>query len=75
MIRDGIKALAKHGVCSKQGWPCVVSKFNVKPGASRYREALEHQITSYFRISTVEEIRTCLAEGFPFVFGVTIYES
>lgn len=75
MLRDGIKSLVKQGACSEKSWPYVVSKFKAKPGASCYKEALEHQITSYFRISTVDEMRTCLAEGFPFVFGFTVYES
>ncbi len=75
MIRDGIKTLAKQGVCSEKKWPYVESKFAVKPGAVCYREALKHQITSYHRILTLDEMRACLAEGFPFVFGFTVYES
>jgi C1A family cysteine protease len=31
MIRDGIKTLAKQGVCSEKKWPYVVSKFRLKP--------------------------------------------
>ncbi|MBA4392635.1 MAG: peptidase [Desulfobacca sp.] len=75
MIRDGIKTLAKQGACSEQSWPYEVSKFKAKPTVRCYKEALEHQITSYFRINTVDEMRTCLAAGFPFVFGFTVYES
>jgi C1A family cysteine protease len=75
MLRDGIKTLAKQGVCSEKKWPYVVSKFAAKPTAACYKEALQHQITSYNRIVTVDEMRTCLAEGFPFVFGFTVYES
>jgi C1A family cysteine protease len=75
MLRDGIKTLAKQGACSEKSWPYVVSKFKAKPKAGCYKEAQEHQITSYFRINTVDEMRTCLAEGFPFVFGFTVYES
>jgi C1A family cysteine protease len=47
----------------------------VKPGPACYKEALDHQITSYRRILTLDEMRRCLAEGFPFVFGFTVYES
>jgi C1A family cysteine protease len=75
MIRDGIKTLAKQGVCSEKIWPYVEPKFKVKPGPSCYKEALHHQITSYHRILTLDEMRACLAEGFPFVFGFTVYES
>jgi C1A family cysteine protease len=75
MIRDGIKTLAKQGVCSEKNWPYEVSKFKIKPGKDCYQEALEHQITSYHRIITLDEMRACLAEGFPFVFGFAVYES
>ncbi|MDD5168492.1 MAG: C1 family peptidase [Syntrophales bacterium] len=75
MIRDGIKTLAKQGACSEMNWPYVESKFKAKPVAKCYKDALNHQITSYHRILTLDEMRSCLAEGFPFVFGFTVYES
>jgi len=75
MIRDGIKTLAKQGVCSEKTWPYIESKVKVKPTATCYKEALQHQIVSYHRILTLNEMRACLAEGFPFVFGFAVYES
>jgi len=75
MIRDGIKTLAKQGACSEKKWPYVAAKFTVKPSAACYKEALQHQITSYHRIITVDEMRACLVEGYPFVFGFSVYES
>lgn len=75
MIRDGIKALVKQGVCSEKKWPYVVSKFTNKPSSACYKEASDHQVTAYARIQTLDEMRGCLAEGYPFVFGFTVYES
>ncbi len=75
MIRDGIKTLVKQGVCPEADWPYVITKFAVKPPASCYQEALNHQITSYHRIVSLQQMRMCLAEGYPFVFGFTVYES
>ena len=74
-IRDGIKSLKNLGVCSELSWPYIISKFSVKPGAVCYKEALKRQITSYLRILTLDDMRACLADGFPFVFGFTVYES
>ena len=74
-LRDGIKTLAKQGVCSERTWPYRISRFSVKPLAACYKEAAQHQITSYQRLRTVDEMRACLAGGFPFVFGFTVYES
>jgi C1A family cysteine protease len=74
MLRDGIKTLVKQGACSEQDWPYIISRFTKKPGATCYRQALEHQVTSYQRIQTLAEMRTCLADGFPFVFGFSVYD-
>lgn len=74
MIRDGIKTLKKQGVCSEKKWPYLISRFAVKPSPACFKEALDHQITSYHRLLTVNDMRACLAEGFPFVFGFTVYE-
>ena len=75
MIRDGIKTLAKQGVCSEKKWPYIISKFRLKPTPVCYKDAANHKITSYRRIITLDEMRACLADGFPFVFGFTVYES
>jgi len=75
MIRDGIKTLVKQGVCSEKKWPYVISQFTKKPSPTCYKEALAHQVLSYARIQTLDEMRGCLAEGYPFVFGFSVYES
>jgi len=75
MLRDGIKTLVKQGVCSERKWPYVISKFAVRPSRGCYKEAADHQVTAYARLETVDEMRACLADGYPFVFGFTVYES
>ena len=74
-LRDGIKTLVKQGVCTEKRWPYTISKFTVKPATGCYHEALNHQVLSYLRILTLNEMKACLAEGYPFVFGFTVYES
>ena len=75
MLRDGIKTLAKQGVCSETNWPYNIANFTKKPPQGCYQEAKQYQILSYARINTVDEMRATLAEGFPFVFGFAVYES
>jgi C1A family cysteine protease len=72
-IRDGIKTLVKQGVCSEKNWPYIEAKWAAKPTPVCYRQALQHQITSYSRLHTVDEMRACLGEGYPFVFGFAVY--
>jgi C1A family cysteine protease len=74
-LRDGIKSLAKQGVCPEEEWPYRITAFRRKPTLACYADAKKHEITSYHRINTTDEMRTCLAEGFPFVFGFTVYSS
>ncbi len=75
MLRDGIKTLVRQGVCLEKRWPYRIPRFAEKPPASCYKEALDRQVLSYQRILTLTEMKACLAEGFPFVFGFAVYES
>ncbi len=76
MIRDGIKSVAQLGVCTETAWPYVISKFTRKPTKPCFKSALRHQALSYQRlIPHLTELQGCLASGFPFVFGFSVYES
>ena len=74
-LRDGIKSLKNDGACEEYLWPYIVRKFDDKPPVKCYQAAKEHRIESYHRIGSLREMLTCLAEGYPFVFGFTVYES
>lgn len=74
MIRDGVKSLVKLGVCSEGKWPYKIAKFTQKPSSACYKQAADNQITSYHRIISLQQMRRCLAEGYPFVFGFSVYE-
>jgi len=76
MLRDGIKTLAKQGVCAEESWPYLPDRYADKPPASAYREGLRHQSLSYQRLTQDgTQMKGCLASGFPFVFGFSVYES
>ena len=75
-IRDGIKSVVNQGACSEKTWPYQITNFTVKPPAPAYTEALKYQVTSYSRLTqTLTQLKGCLASGYPFVFGFTVYES
>jgi C1A family cysteine protease len=75
MIRDGIKTLAAQGVCPEKNWPYVPSAFTKKPPSTCYTAAKKHTISTYHRLSSLADMRACLAERYPFVFGFSVYES
>jgi len=74
-LRDGIKTLAKTGACAETLWPYAIAKFAARPAARCFADARKHRIVSYHRITGLSEMTACLAEGFPFVFGISVYES
>jgi C1A family cysteine protease len=76
MIRDGIKSVNKQGVCAEKMLPYDINRFADKPSDACYAEALNHQVLSYHRVPrNLSQMKSCLAEGYPFVFGFTVYES
>jgi C1A family cysteine protease len=80
-IRDGIKSVVKQGVPPESDWP-YSQNLNVviqKPGAQAYTDALQHTVIAYHRISAktpaafLTLMKSCLADGYPFCFGFTVY--
>jgi C1A family cysteine protease len=74
-IRDGIKTLAKWGCCRELTWMYDDANTFIKPNPTAYNEAIMHRIENYFRMSSIEEMKKCLADGYPFVFGMEVFES
>src|SRR6185503_16845050 len=76
MLRDGIKSVARHGAPHESIWPYVIARFRRTPAAAVYADAALHQALVYQRVEQTEpELRGCLASGYPFVFGFSVYES
>ncbi len=75
-IRDGIKSINEVGVCSEDVWPYDITKFTVCPSESCYTDAKNHQSVEYKRVEqTLDQLKQCLVEGYPFVFGFEVYSS
>ncbi len=73
-IRDGIKAVSKQGVCSETVWSYDVARFAEKPPVAAYQEALGQRALQYQTVlRRITQMKGCLAAGFPFVFGFTVY--
>jgi C1A family cysteine protease len=75
-IRDGIKSVVKQGVCPESLWKYNIPKFTIKPPATAYKAALKEQAMVYNRLNVeISSLKNCLAQGFPFVFGMSVYSS
>lgn len=76
MLRDGIKSVASDGACPEPEWPYDIARFTRKPTARCYKDAKLDRAISYQRmLQDLNQMKGCLASGFPFIFGFTVYES
>jgi C1A family cysteine protease len=77
MIRDGIKSVGQLGAPPEQpDWPYVIQKFRQKPPKKAYTDASKYQAILYQRLTQqIDQLKGCLAAGYPFVFGISVYES
>lgn len=82
--RTMLKALHQYGFCSETLWPYdpvyaegqhQQTAFKTPP-QSAYTAALPNAINNYAAVAqNLDIIRGCIASGFPFLFGFTVYES
>jgi len=73
-IRDSVKVLNQTGAAAESYWPYVVAKFTKKPPPRANASAAKHKISKYMRVAP-SDYRSCLAAGFPFIIGFSVYES
>ena len=75
-IRDGIKSINVDGVCPETIWLYDITKFAVEPPKEAYEIAQHHKCVQYKRVpQSLIQMKQCLIEGFPIVFGMMVYES
>jgi len=88
-IRDGVKSINKLGVCPETEWTYddtpADPNTNLWPPHAKpaqcptkqcYTDALEHQALTYMRVNRdLAQFKGCLAAGYPFIFGFTVYSA
>jgi C1A family cysteine protease len=75
-IRDGIKSVATIGAPPETDWPYDITKFSTQPPPNAYADAKQDLVSAYARVAQIlPQMQGCLAAGFPFVLGFTVYES
>ncbi len=76
VIQDVLVTLNRDGICSEKTWPYIESQFKQKPSQQSYEEALKNRISKYERIPLdLASWKSVLAEGYPIIFGVSVYSS
>jgi hypothetical protein len=71
-----IEAIEEQGTCLESIWPYDISQVNVRPSDEAYQQAKPHKITEALQVNIqLNEMKSCLAQGFPFAFGLKLFSS
>jgi C1A family cysteine protease len=75
-LRDGMYSIHNWGVCDEVLWPYRIPHVTKKPFETCYAAASMHKEISYYSPDqNIQQLKGCLAEGHPFVFGFSIFDS
>lgn len=76
-IRSAIMSLRRWGICQEKIWPYDQGQvFNI-PSRSAYSQGSKHKVFAGYRLDHTSELqlKLCLAKGYPFIFGISLYET
>lgn len=75
-LRSCIKVLKKYGACSEETWPFDLDYVYTSPEEEAYHEASSFLVEDAYRVEVdLDQMRSCLAEGYPFTFGLELFAS
>lgn len=76
-IRDGMATLKNIGVCTEAMWPYQQGLLYQTPPPAAFQDAANRKAPNFFRLdnTNLESLKACLANGYPFVLGFTVYSS
>lgn len=73
-IRETLRSMIRLGVCTENYWPYDIRTFDRLPSQGLYTNALNYQTLKYYRCTTIEHVKQCLAWGYPVMFGFPCYD-
>ena len=75
-ITSAIESLQEAGTCPESIWPYFVKRMNNCPSNEAYQAAQYNKINDALQLNIdLYEMKSCLAQGYPFVFGLVLYKS
>ena len=76
-ITYGLKCLAQRGVCTEEEYPYdnAIYRYKEMPTGRLLLSGLKHKIDTYWELDTQNDMLTCLADGYAFICGVSVYDS
>lgn len=75
-IKDGVHIVETMGICEDKLWPYDITQFNVKPSDACYSDQKLHKAIKAERVQqTNKDLKQCLVDGYPIIFGFTVYDN
>ena len=75
-ITSAIESLEESGTCLESIWPYNIKRMNKCPSDEAYSAAESNTINDALQLEIeLHQMKSCLAQGFPFVFGLELYKS
>lgn len=75
-IQAAIQGLKEYGACSEETYPFDTDRVNEVPYQEAYDEATQFLVEDMALVPTdLNAWKSCLAEGYPIIFGISLYQS
>ncbi|CAF1173762.1 unnamed protein product [Adineta ricciae] len=75
-MTNAIEALEELGTCLESIWPYDIARVNERPNDTAFEKGSKHRIHQALHVKIdLNEMKSCLAQGFPFAFGLRLYTS
>jgi C1A family cysteine protease len=75
-LRDICQSIKDYHTCDETLWPYDTSKYMVSPPANAVLNANLHTKLKFCAVKQdLNSMKNCLANGFPFIIGIQIYQS
>ena len=73
--RTACKVMQTYGLCLEGSDVYDPDRFRIPPTDAQLAEALNYKSGAYHRLTTVDDMKHCIASDYPFLVGFTVYES
>jgi hypothetical protein len=75
-MRSGLKAVSQQGACTLDVWPYDPTQYAVQPAPAAFADGKHRLIVTYEAVDQdTDHLKSCLAEGYPFLFGFSVFPS
>ncbi len=74
-MHQTILSLHRAGACLESQMPYSDSQFSTAPTVTQYNEGLAYRTGVYHYLSNLDIMKACIASGFSFIGGITVYTS